>query len=118
MITIGGVIVSILRFTESLVERLTLLGYGSLLRYRRQFGEWRPCRSSHQLLYHGLSSFLGHGSSVSSCETSNLFSNKSSKVALGEMVSQFPIPGGQFALADRFVSRELGFAMGILYWYK
>jgi amino acid transporter len=47
-----------------------------------------------------------------------LLSNKRLKVALGEMVSQFPIPGGQFALADRFVSRELGFAMGILYWYK
>jgi len=34
------------------------------------------------------------------------------------MVSQFPIPGGQFALADRFVSPELGFAMGVMYWYK
>jgi amino acid transporter len=34
------------------------------------------------------------------------------------MVSQFPIPGGQFALAGRFVSPELGFAMGVLYWYK
>ena len=39
-------------------------------------------------------------------------------VALGEMVSQFPIPGGQFALAGRFVSPELGFAMGWLYWYN
>uniref|UniRef100_A0A093V7Y0 Putative amino-acid permease n=1 Tax=Talaromyces marneffei PM1 TaxID=1077442 RepID=A0A093V7Y0_TALMA len=36
----------------------------------------------------------------------------------GEMKSQFPIQGGQFALADRFVSRELGFATGILYWYN
>jgi amino acid permease len=34
------------------------------------------------------------------------------------MVSKFPIPGGQFALAGRFVSPELGFAMGWLYWYK
>ncbi|KAE8549055.1 hypothetical protein EYB25_007570 [Talaromyces marneffei] len=34
------------------------------------------------------------------------------------MKSQFPIQGGQFALADRFVSRELGFATGILYWYN
>jgi amino acid transporter len=34
------------------------------------------------------------------------------------MVSQFPMPGGQFALAGRFVSPELGFAMGVLYWYK
>ncbi|CRG89483.1 putative amino-acid permease C777,04 [Talaromyces islandicus] len=39
-------------------------------------------------------------------------------VALGEMVSQFPMPGGQFALAGRFVSPELGFAMGVLYWYN
>ncbi|KAL2824979.1 putative arginine permease [Aspergillus pseudoustus] len=39
-------------------------------------------------------------------------------VALGEMVSRFPIPGGQFALAGRFVSPELGFAMGVLYWYN
>ena len=39
-------------------------------------------------------------------------------VALGEMVSQFPIPGGQFALAGRFVCPELGFAMGVLYWYN
>jgi amino acid transporter len=34
------------------------------------------------------------------------------------MVSQFPLPGGQFALAGRFVSPELGFAMGVLFWYK
>ena len=34
------------------------------------------------------------------------------------MVSKFPIPGGQFALAGRFVAPELGFAMGVLYWYK
>jgi amino acid transporter len=40
------------------------------------------------------------------------------QVALGEMVSEFPIPGGQFALAGRFVAPELGFAMGWLYWYK
>ncbi|KUJ17606.1 uncharacterized protein LY89DRAFT_707099 [Mollisia scopiformis] len=39
-------------------------------------------------------------------------------VALGEMVSQFPLPGGQFALAGRFVAPELGFAMGVLYWYN
>ncbi|KAM3089510.1 hypothetical protein ACMFMG_001098 [Clarireedia jacksonii] len=39
-------------------------------------------------------------------------------VALGEMVSQFPLPGGQFALAGRFVSPELGFAMGVLFWYN
>ncbi|OJJ46426.1 hypothetical protein ASPZODRAFT_142245 [Penicilliopsis zonata CBS 506.65] len=38
--------------------------------------------------------------------------------ALGEMVSQFPLPGGQFALAGRFVAPELGFAMGWLYWYN
>lgn len=33
------------------------------------------------------------------------------------MISEFPIPGGQFALAGRFVAPELGFAMGWLYWY-
>lgn len=38
--------------------------------------------------------------------------------ALGEMVSQFPLPGGQFALAHRFVAPELGFAMGWLFWYN
>ncbi|KAF2003886.1 putative arginine permease [Amniculicola lignicola CBS 123094] len=38
--------------------------------------------------------------------------------ALGEMVSQFPMPGGQFALAHRFVAPELGFAMGWLFWYN
>jgi len=38
-------------------------------------------------------------------------------VALGEMVAAFPIPGGQFALAGRFGSPELGFAIGWLYWY-
>lgn len=39
-------------------------------------------------------------------------------VALGEMVSQLPIAGGQFALAGRFVAPELGFAMGVVYWYN
>jgi amino acid transporter len=38
--------------------------------------------------------------------------------ALGEMISEFPLAGGQFALADRFVSPELGFAMGWLFWYN
>jgi amino acid transporter len=37
-------------------------------------------------------------------------------VALGEMAAQFPLAGGQFALAGRFVSPELSFAMGWLYW--
>jgi amino acid transporter len=39
-------------------------------------------------------------------------------VALGEMVSEFPIAGGQFALAGRFVSPEMGFAMGWLFWFN
>ncbi|CAD6585763.1 MAG: hypothetical protein TREMPRED_004232 [Tremellales sp. Tagirdzhanova-0007] len=39
-------------------------------------------------------------------------------VALGEMVAQFPMAGGQFALAGRFVAPELGFAMGVLFWYN
>lgn len=55
--------------------------------------------------------------SVELCFSANR-TNLSFQVALGEMVSQFPIAGGQFALAGRFVSPELGFAMGWLYWYK
>lgn len=39
-------------------------------------------------------------------------------VALGEMVSHLPLPGGQFALAGRFVSPALGFGMGWLFWYN
>ncbi|KAH8682141.1 putative arginine permease [Xylariales sp. PMI_506] len=39
-------------------------------------------------------------------------------VALGEMVAEFPMAGGQFALADRFVSSEMGFAMGWMFWYN
>ncbi|KAF3393423.1 Dicarboxylic amino acid permease [Talaromyces pinophilus] len=74
----------------------------------------------------GTGLFLGTGSNlenggpagllISYCIMASLLF--SVMVALGEMVSQFPIPGGQFALADRFVSRELGFAMGVLYWYN
>lgn len=33
------------------------------------------------------------------------------------MVSAFPIPGGHLSLISRFHSRELGFAIGWLYWY-
>ncbi|KAF3011682.1 hypothetical protein E8E14_007468 [Neopestalotiopsis sp. 37M] len=39
-------------------------------------------------------------------------------VALGEMIAEFPLAGGQFALAGRFVSPEMGFAMGWLFWYN
>ncbi|BEI86723.1 hypothetical protein CcaverHIS002_0700690 [Cutaneotrichosporon cavernicola] len=38
-------------------------------------------------------------------------------VALGEMISAFPIPGAQLALASRFLAPEVGFAIGWLYWY-
>ncbi|CAN8106043.1 unnamed protein product [Discula destructiva] len=38
-------------------------------------------------------------------------------VALGEMISQFPVPGGQLTLAERFVSPELSFALGWVYWF-
>ncbi|PSR84154.1 amino acid permease/ SLC12A domain-containing protein [Coniella lustricola] len=38
-------------------------------------------------------------------------------VALGEMISQFPVPGGQLTLASRYVAPELGFAMGWIYWF-
>ncbi|KAF8313222.1 amino acid permease [Clavulina sp. PMI_390] len=39
-------------------------------------------------------------------------------VSLGEMVSFLPIPGGHIALAERFVSPALSFAMGWIYWYN
>lgn len=38
-------------------------------------------------------------------------------VALGEMISQFPVPGGQLTLAARYVSAEMGFALGWIYWF-
>lgn len=38
-------------------------------------------------------------------------------VILGEMISQFPVPGGQLTLAGRYVSAELSFAMGWVYWF-
>lgn len=39
-------------------------------------------------------------------------------VILGEMISQFPVPGGQLTLAGRYVSADLGFAMGWVYWFN
>lgn len=39
-------------------------------------------------------------------------------VVLGEMISQFPVPGGQLTLAGRYVSADLGFAMGWVYWFN
>lgn len=39
-------------------------------------------------------------------------------VALCEMVTQFPVPGGQIALAERYVSPELSFALGWIYWFN
>lgn len=38
--------------------------------------------------------------------------------ALGEMIAHLPIPGGHIALARRFVSPEMAFAVGWLYWYN
>lgn len=38
-------------------------------------------------------------------------------VALGEMISQFPVPGGQLTLAERYVSPEMSFALGWVYWF-
>lgn len=37
--------------------------------------------------------------------------------ALGEMISQFPVPGGQLTLAERYVSPEMSFALGWVYWF-
>jgi amino acid transporter len=39
-------------------------------------------------------------------------------VALGEMITELNLPGGQFALSTRFISPEIGFAQGVLFWYK
>ena len=72
--------------------------------------EWRTSRAAHQLLHHGVSALLCHGKTTASLAVSKV-THARMQVALGEMVSQFPIPGGQFALAHRFVSPELGFAM-------
>lgn len=38
-------------------------------------------------------------------------------VVLGEMISQFPVAGGQLTLAGRYVSADLSFAMGWVYWF-
>ena len=38
--------------------------------------------------------------------------------ALGEMIAHLPISGGHIALARRFVSPEMAFAVGWLYWYN
>ncbi|KAI2679514.1 hypothetical protein CBS147355_3996 [Penicillium roqueforti] len=71
-------------------------------------------------LFLGTASDLQHGGPagllIGYCIMASLL--YSVMVALGEMASQFPIPGGQFALAGRFTSPELGFAMGILFWYN
>lgn len=71
-------------------------------------------------LFLGIGSDLEHGGPagllIGYCVMASLL--YSVMVALGEMVSQFPIAGGQFALAGRFVAPELGFAMGVLYWYN
>nr|ODN91508.1 AAT family amino acid transporter [Cryptococcus depauperatus CBS 7855] len=39
-------------------------------------------------------------------------------ISLGEVVSQFPVPGGHIKLAARFVDPALAFAMGWNYWYN
>lgn len=74
----------------------------------------------------GTGLFLGTGSDLKNGGPAGLFLGYcimasllfSVMVALGEMVSQLPIPGGQFALAGRFVSPAVGFGMGWLYWYN
>lgn len=91
------------------------LGNWSISRYRWRSQEWRTWRLTHRLLYNGVFAVLGDGKHVADIPTqvTHLL-----QVALGEMVSMFPLPGGQFALAGRFTAPEVGFAMGWLYWYK
>ncbi|KAH6676312.1 putative arginine permease [Halenospora varia] len=69
-------------------------------------------------LFLGTASDLEHGGPAGLLIGYCIMASLLYSVALGEMVSQFPVPGGQFALAGRFVSPELGFAMGVLYWYN
>lgn len=74
----------------------------------------------------GTGLFLGTGSDLAHGGPAGLFLGYcimasllfSVMVALGEMTSHLPIPGGQFALAGRFVSPALGFGMGWLFWYN
>jgi amino acid transporter len=35
---------------------------------------------------------------------------------LGEMTTVFPMPGGLVGLANRFLGRDVGFALGWQYW--
>ncbi|CAO1616661.1 unnamed protein product [Parajaminaea phylloscopi] len=37
-------------------------------------------------------------------------------MCVGEMLSQYPVPGGQIKLAERFVGKPLSFALGWSYW--
>ncbi|KAG9570394.1 dicarboxylic amino acid permease, partial [Aureobasidium melanogenum] len=71
-------------------------------------------------LFLGTGSDLAHGGPagllIGYCIMASLL--YSVMVALGEMISHLPIPGGQFALASRFVSPAVGFGMGWLYWYN
>jgi len=47
-----------------------------------------------------------------------LVTDVSRKVALGEMVSQFPISRWTIRSRRSFRGSRIGFAMGVLYWYK
>ncbi|KAG9857022.1 dicarboxylic amino acid permease, partial [Aureobasidium melanogenum] len=71
-------------------------------------------------LFLGTGSDLAHGGPagllIGYCIMASLL--YSVMVALGEMISHLPIPGGQFALVSRFVSPAVGFSMGWLYWYN
>lgn len=79
-----------------------------------------------QLIVQGTGLFLGTGSDLQHGGPAGLLLGYcimasllfSVMVSLGEMISFLPITGGQFALAGRFVSEELGFAMGWLFWYN
>ncbi|KAF8313221.1 hypothetical protein DL93DRAFT_2167944 [Clavulina sp. PMI_390] len=74
----------------------------------------------------GTGVFLGSGSSLADGGPLGLWLGYVSvasicyamMVSLGEMVSFLPIPGGHIALAERFVSPALSFAMGWNYWYS
>lgn len=94
------------------------LGYWPLSRHSERSPAWWSSRSSYWILYYGFVAVLSNGKATADAFKSPKKTDDHPQVALGEMASQFPIPGGQFALAGRFTSPELGFAMGILFWYK
>jgi amino acid transporter len=117
MIAIGGVIVS----HPTLASLFLLINYQGTGLFLGTASDLKNGGPAGLLIGYCIMASLLYSVMVRQTPTNHIFlarTNDCVQVALGEMVSQFPIPGGQFALAGRFNSPELGFAMGILFWYK